>query len=141
MTGYPNFNFPAFDAARDFCLKMGWKVYSPADNDRSVYPGCEQTPGFPTGDIKAEDPNRPGNYTFRDLLVWDVWAIGQSQAIVFLPGWEKSTGAGIERKVAEAFGLELLYCQFDGEHCAFIGTQDPYAPHRGTRCLMPEEVV
>lgn len=127
MTGYKKFNFPAFDATRDYCKKLGWNVYSPADNDRLVYPECEQTPGFPTGDLTIPDPNKPEKYTFKDLLVWDVWAIGQSQGIVFLPGWQKSTGAGVERKVAEALKLELLYAQFTDDRCSMILAEDPYA--------------
>lgn len=128
MTGYEKFNFPAFDAARDFAKKLGWTVYSPADNDRLVYPGCEQSPGHVKGDPHAEDPNKPPGYNFRDLLVWDVYAIGRSDAIVFLPGWEKSTGASIERHVADAFGLTFLYAAIDNGSFRGIFTEDPYAP-------------
>ena len=34
MRGYKDYNFPAFDAARDQLVKEGWRVISPADIDR-----------------------------------------------------------------------------------------------------------
>lgn len=36
MRGYDRFNFPAFDAAKDRLIEMGWDVVSPADLDRAV---------------------------------------------------------------------------------------------------------
>lgn len=113
MRGYPRFNFPAFDAARDYLEMLGVQVFSPADNDRIVYPSCESAPGFAAGDTTAPDPDKPTGYAFRELLVWDVWAIGQSDAIVLLPGWEDSTGVGIELAVARALGLEVHYARFN----------------------------
>jgi hypothetical protein len=34
MTGYPGFNYGAFDEARDLLASEGWDVISPADLDR-----------------------------------------------------------------------------------------------------------
>lgn len=125
MRGHAQFNFPSFDTTRDYLESLGMKSYSPADNDRVVYPKCEQAPGFAAGDTSVEDPDKPDNYTFRDLLVWDVWAIGHADCIVFLPGWESSTGAKLERHVAEALGKPMFYAVFHDGKCTDIVDADP----------------
>ncbi|MHB1850453.1 MAG: DUF4406 domain-containing protein, partial [Acidimicrobiales bacterium] len=35
MRGVKDWNFPAFDAARDLLVAAGWEVVSPADLDRA----------------------------------------------------------------------------------------------------------
>lgn len=111
MRGYPRFNFPAFDAVRDCLEAQDVHAFSPADNDRVVWPECERALGFEEG-ITGLDANAPAAYAFRSLLVWDVWAIGQSDAIVLLPGWERSTGVAIELAVARALGLKVQHAFF-----------------------------
>lgn len=109
MRGHPQFNFPAFDAVREHLEKFYCvHAFSPADNDRVVWPECERASGFATGEAGLDD-GRPSAYSFRSLLVWDIWAIGQSDAIVLLPGWEDSTGVAIELAAARALGLEVWH--------------------------------
>lgn len=106
MRGYPRFNFDAFDVVRDHLESNGVHAFSPADNDRVVWPECERAVGFAEG-VTGLDDSAPAAYSFRSLLVWDIWAIGQSDAIVLLPGWEGSTGAAIELAAARALGLDV----------------------------------
>lgn len=110
MTGLPRFGFPAFDAARDFLRATGHVAVSPADHDREVYPDIERSPGFERGVL---DPNGP---RFEDLIGWDLRFIAslECDAVLFLPGWENSRGAGYERTVAEACGKRLFYFDPDG---------------------------
>lgn len=115
MRGYPRFNFDAFDAVRDYLESLGVHVFSPADNDRVVWPECERAKGFAEG-VTGLDNEAPAAYSFRSLLVWDIWAIGQSDAIVLLPGWEDSTGVAIELAAARALGLEVGYAHIEGTH-------------------------
>lgn len=120
MRGYPRFNFPAFDVVRDYLEAQGVHAFSPADNDRVVWPECERALGFEEG-ITGLDDSAPAAYAFRSLLVWDVWAIGQSDAIVLLPGWGESTGVAIELAVARALGLEVHLAMFnDAGQVAFV---------------------
>lgn len=105
MTGLKSFNFPAFDRCAAYYRKHGWKVFSPAENDRRVHPGVESDLGFATGDW--------GRCTYdcepRDLFRWDMNALADSDAIVMLPGWERSKGAQAEKTIAEWIGLDVLY--------------------------------
>lgn len=97
MRGYPLFNFPAFDAARDWLILLEWQPVSPADLDRQV--GVTQ--------FTAPD-TMPENFIY-DALRRDFMALCQCEAIVFLPGWESSSGAKAERFVAEQIGLKVFY--------------------------------
>lgn len=84
MRGFPKFNFPAFDGARDRLSQKGWEVISPADLDREV--GFDET----------EDSAQPSKEFLDEALVRDVQGILKSDAMYMLSGWEKSTGATAE---------------------------------------------
>lgn len=91
MRGIPLYNFPAFDAARDLLGSLGHDPVSPADMDREI--------GF--DEYTATIPP-----TFvRDALRRDFGALLGCEAIALLPGWETSSGAQSERRVADAIGL------------------------------------
>jgi hypothetical protein len=109
MRGLPHFGFPAFDAARDFLRAIGHNAVSPADHDRQVNPGVEDSPGFAHGIPAPDGPS------FADLIGWDLRFIAsfECDAVLFLPGWEKSKGAAYERTVAEACSKRIFY--FDPE--------------------------
>jgi hypothetical protein len=93
MRGQPRWNFPAFDAARDFLVSLGHDVISPADIDRAV-------------GIDEDTVELPLNYV-RNALRRDFAEIVGCDAIAFLPGWEASYGARAERQVGAYVG-----CQF-----------------------------
>ena len=95
MRGYPKYNFPAFDEARD-ALKEDWNVISPADIDRQ-YGRDEHSPEPSQGDLRK--------IIARDLEL----LIHDCDAIAMLPGWQRSKGAKIERAVARFLGLEIFY--------------------------------
>ena len=76
MTGFPRFNFDAFDIARDQLESEGWTVISPADLDRQH--------GF--------DPDNPPPITpslLREAVMREMAVIMESDAVVLLPGWER----------------------------------------------------
>jgi hypothetical protein len=100
MRGYPLFNFPAFDAARDAWAARGWTVISPADMDRDI-DGLH--PEAMDGSSPTSSPDKPFSHYMRR----DIEALLRSTAIAFLPGWEKSVGANVERVVAGALNLEM----------------------------------
>lgn len=90
MRSIEKFNFPAFDKAAEEWRKAGWNVINPADLDREV--------GF--------EPEHPDKFCIREAMGRDTKAICEKcDAVAFLPGWEKSSGAKAERALADAIGI------------------------------------
>lgn len=97
MRGVANYNFGAFDAARDLLIRLGHQVVTPADLDRSA--------GFVTecdGQVVATDA-----FSIEKALRQDFAFICVCDAIAFLPGWCASTGSLAERRVAIDIGCGL----------------------------------
>lgn len=94
MRGYPQFNFPAFDAAAEHLRSSGWEIVSPADIDRQY--------GF--------DPNHAveGQIDMQPIIQRDIKAVLECEAIILLPGWEKSVGALAEKNIAEWAGKKVF---------------------------------
>jgi hypothetical protein len=102
MTGIPQFNFPAFDAAAAALREAGYDVVSPAEMDdpetrAAALASPDGAPG--SGSSSGE--------TWGDFLARDVKLIadGGLDAIVVLPGWERSRGARLETFVGGALGF------------------------------------
>lgn len=99
MTGISEFNFPAFDKARDRLIAEGWAVVSPADLDRAF--------GFdPT--LYEDDCVMPEKF-LAEAIRRDLEHIQKCDAIYLLDGWEKSNGALAELGVAKWMGMEVVY--------------------------------
>lgn len=121
MRGYPQFNFPAFDAAKADWEREGWSVVSPADMDRLHDNHPAEV--YETATASTQPPKIFAHYMRRDIA-----ALLEVEAIAFLPGWEKSVGARVEYTVARALGLKLLdamtflplrvACPFGDETCS-----------------------
>lgn len=94
MTGYPEFNFPAFFAAAAEFEARGWIVANPAAKD-----GEQNLKGFATGDAVAAGA---GGFNFRHAYLWDCEKVINGDAIYMLRGWQKSVGAVGEHAVATA---------------------------------------
>lgn len=104
MRGIPDFNFPAFDKARDLAKDNGWVAISPADLDREN--GIHEN----TELLTASDEEALVNRTIvgRDMKALLSLRAENGDAIALLPGWEKSTGAVAEFFVARWLGLNVL---------------------------------
>jgi hypothetical protein len=105
MTGIPHFNFPAFlAAAAELRQEQSLTVISPAELDSpAAKKAAEESPdGDPSYYASGE--------SWGDLLARDVKLIadGGIEAIVVLPGWEKSKGARLETFVGRLCGLLIL---------------------------------
>lgn len=94
MRGLENDNFPAFDAAADHLRSYGFHVLSPSEHDREL--------GF-----DGTDATR-GSFDIHAAFRWDVNAVLGADALVLLSGWEKSTGVGIEKSIADAIGTPVF---------------------------------
>lgn len=92
MTGLPEFNFPAFHAAAADLRKRGWEIFSPAERDESD--------GF--------DPKNDAAKSFDYYMAFDLPAVCNADAVIVLPGWEKSKGANLEVHVARQCDKPVL---------------------------------
>jgi hypothetical protein len=91
MRGIKDLNFPLFDDAADFLRRRGYKVFNPADNDRSLKArGIELNIRICLGDDLA-------------------WICKHADGIALLPDWEHSKGATAEKYTADALGLQIFY--------------------------------
>lgn len=109
MRGYPQFNFPAFDAAAARLRGLGHNVFNPADHDRATH-GDDFADGNDQGDEDAATASH--GFNLRDALGADLAFItAHADAVAVLPGWEKSKGATAE--VSTALALGLIVAPFD----------------------------
>lgn len=87
MTGLPDFNYPAFNAAQGRLEALGFDVLNP-------------TLGEPAP--PADDP-KPWDWYMRRALGQVITA----DAVALLPYWEQSRGARLEHAVAWGLGLPI----------------------------------
>jgi hypothetical protein len=94
MGGLPGWNFPAFDDAAKYLRAMGHDVVNPADLDRDqgYVAGTEVTLAMRQEALRRD---------FYELVTCD--------RIALLAGWDASTGATAERRVAEDCGIEVWH--------------------------------
>lgn len=103
MSGIPQFNFPAFDAA---CLRLraaGFDIVSPHEHD------TPETQAAARASVDgAPMPKETGAETWAECLARDVVLVGDVCAgIIFLPGWERSRGAKLEAFTGLLCGKEF----------------------------------
>lgn len=104
MTGYEQWNFPAFFEAERQLLKLGYEVINPAHNDGTTLELALESAGL---------PERP-NHSWAWYMRRDLPHVLEVDALCVLPGWQKSKGASLEVQVAEAIGLPIYVLQ-DGK--------------------------
>ena len=103
MTAIPGHNFAAFDAATFWLRGKGWRVISPAEEDRKL--------GF---DGSATDI--PFEFTSEGAMKRDLHWITHpdTDALVLLPDWIQSPGARKEAQTAVYSLLDIYLYQPDG---------------------------
>lgn len=107
MSGYPEFNFPAFHAAAAKLRADGHVVFNPAERDIERHDGVDISKGNETGDvIQAENEH---GFSRRDAIADDLHFITRvADAVAFLPGWKESQGARLEYAAAEFCQLWMM---------------------------------
>ena len=83
MSGLPEMNFPAFAAAARDLRARGWDAVSPAE--------VNPDPGM----------------TWHEAMKRDIPALLTCEAVVVLPGWEKSRGAKVEVGLARDLDMPV----------------------------------
>ena len=85
MTGYPEFNFPAFHAAATRWRSMGYHVTNPAENHGGRL-----------------------DLAWEEYLATAIPQVIACEAVAVLPGWQASRGACLEVLVALALGKQII---------------------------------
>lgn len=94
MSGYPEFNFPAFFEAEKYLREGGWEVINPAAKSQEADLDPD---AFVTGDnVKVIEKG----FDFRKCYLWDMEQVIYADAIHMLPGWQYSPGACGEHAAA-----------------------------------------
>lgn len=97
MRGIPEFNHPAFDRAARDLRALGHEVFSPAEADRDKghdFAGHD-------GTLTQAD-----GFDLRAALSADLaWITAHADAVVVLPGWQRSLGAQAEVATARALDI------------------------------------
>lgn len=84
MTGLPDLNFPAFNAAASALRANGLEVINPAE-------------------INVE-----GDKTWEQCMRADIKALCDCDTLALLPGWENSKGAHLEVHLAHRLGIRVM---------------------------------
>lgn len=83
MTGLPDLNFPAFNAAAAALRRQGYQVTNPAEI------------------------NPIGEKSWSACMRADIKALCDCDTIALLEGWESSPGATLELHIAERLGMRV----------------------------------
>lgn len=94
MRGYELFNFPAFERVTADLRKQGKQVYSPHEYDLNN--GFDPSKGTLEG------------WDAKKAFKWDLAMVIEADAVVVLPGWEKSEGALLECWTAMIVGVPIF---------------------------------
>lgn len=88
MTGIEHFNYPAFMAARDHLIKLGYDAHSPTDSE-------------------VDDNGVPGSVPYQVYFKAGLVLMLKCDSLALLPGWTGSKGARREVMVALSCGMSL----------------------------------
>lgn len=87
MSGIPDFNFPAFHRWAASLRASGYEVVNPAELDEA-------------------DPHE---MTWEQYLRRDIGHLVTCDMIAMIPGWEQSRGARLEKHIADALGMRVIW--------------------------------
>lgn len=94
MSGYPEFNFPAFKAATIYLRDLGFRIFSAHEVDHGKHTGT-------------------GTQPWSDYMKGDIKMLLRCDAAIFLPGWASSKGAKVEFDISVDLGYPVY--QYIGE--------------------------
>ena len=101
MTGLPNFNRPAFDAAAKVLRTAGWEVINPVDMDIETY-GSRLFDTNDTGDIAQAKFDY--GFDLEDCRITNKEMVDMCDLVALLPEYHNSSGARAEVEHACATG-------------------------------------
>lgn len=111
MSGYPQFNFPAFHEGARALRERGYKIISPAEEDSAAV----QAAALKSKDGKLDAEGKVAGETWGEILARDVRIVADKvDGIIFLPGWRSSRGARLEAFVGVLCKRKFFYYLGDG---------------------------
>lgn len=84
MTGLPDFNYPAFFAAEKALRELGHEPINPARSE-----------------------GREGCSSWLDYMRAALRDVANADGIAYLPGWQGSRGAALEKRIGDDLGLDV----------------------------------
>lgn len=93
MRNVPDLNMPAFDAAADRLRAAGFAIVNPADIGRNL----ARTMGVPPDEIADSM-----------YLLADLHELQNCEAMVLLPGWERSRGVAVEIALCRFLNIPIF---------------------------------
>ena len=112
MSGIPQFNYPAFDAASELLRGLGYDVQSPAEmDDPNIRAAALASPDGSHREFQGE-LERQGHQpeTWGDFLARDVKVVADEvEGVILLPRWERSRGARLEVFIALQVQKPVFY--------------------------------
>ncbi len=95
MSGFAEYNFPAFFRYAKQLEDAGFEVFNPAQNDLDKW-----------GDLESVMKN----FNYRESLNEELGFLTKTaDLIAMMPGWERSNGARAEHATAVACNLGIIY--------------------------------
>lgn len=104
MSGLPELNADGFRKAARYAKDQGWTVYNPHDTKPS-HPG----EACVTQAVTDLITHRGLSHTYTCWLAASMAEIPRCDALLMLPGWERSRGALIEWDHAVKRGMVIYY--------------------------------
>jgi len=124
MSGIPAFNIPAFDEAARVLRDRGFDVVSPAEIDGPITRQVLlASPEGSHDDLPQEESW--SYYLSRDFCIL---ADDGIEAIVTLPGWEKSRGARLEVLMGKELGIPEISL-YGILHLQDMNKEEPFVPY------------
>lgn len=117
MSGYPEFNVPAFREVAARLRASGWEIVSPVEIDHGLN-GSQDGP--------------PQHY-----LKTDIRALLDCEAIILLRGWEQSVGARCEVAIAITLGLPTYDAETQQRLSCEVDIREGYRPLRHPQPASP----
>lgn len=102
MRGLPDGGREAFATAKRALCNQGYQVISPAEHDAAL--------GI---DVMAVEPRQ-----LREVMLWDLEQVAAADALVLLPGWQRSEGANLELRFARFSSVPVW--EWDGVELAWL---------------------
>lgn len=91
MSGYPEFNYPAFHEAERKLREAGYEPVNPALPHQ----------------VSDDGDSLAAGVTYQDCLREALQALLTCDGVALLPGWELSKGAKLEHHVATVLGFDV----------------------------------
>lgn len=124
MSGKPQFNIPAMDAAAADLRSRGYDVVSPAELDDPEIRAISLASSDGAIDTLITHGQTWGDFLSRDVKLL---ADDGIDALFVLPGWEHSRGARLETFVGAAICGLPVYCYVDGQRIGTFGLVKAWA--------------